>query len=791
MKSQLLKQALMAKYQTGGKVKPPVKKEEKVIGKGSWTEAHAVKKLEEGYVPNLDADGKPILKDGKPTYKKPAVKDPDIEITPRKTSTTTKRASGNKYVPSKPKVKITPGETQEDIVFLDEPVVPTPPTPDPWKQAFAYQGRIQQDFGTQYPDVVIDGKRVKIQNRTIPAKLSKDGTWDTHGGYANATQVFGYVDPKDPSKIVPIDINTSKAPLQDKDGKAYYTPDLLTPYVAPSIDKVVAGGAVRAVGAARDKDKYVQSGIEEAKRLGVASPTVTNYVESINSGLGSLGAGKDIKVKESTNPLQYKGVDPTVNPLPIPANMEELKVKFKKGGLVSKYSTGGPIANPFMKGVKLNNQQSGNAFNALGQVAGTGVDYLDRKDGYSSIAGQAGASALKGAGQGAAIGSAFGVPGMAIGAISGAAIGGLAGGIKGKKEKTERIGLAADEMRGSVNQQQYSDSKDTYKSDLFREEDQKKGLRGLFAKGGTIKGPGTGTSDSIETKAGKDGIPYGSFIVPAVNNKENGLARWIREEVLGDNPNKVAKFKKSGNADMAVSNGEHLFTPAEKKKITAYLGREILEKLAPEAEENEDKKCGGMVKKYNNGGSTKYGLGDAIGMGAATLQAGYGLSQLMKDKRPIDKLDPAYNQLTNEAIAASKYGYSPAQKALLEQQITQGRIGQQAQINQLAGGNAAVGLTNSRAAINKEMMNKLQLASEDERLRMEKVRDARVMAGSRATMSKQLFNENLNAFEQKQLAGSELLGAGLSNIVGAARYRQEKMAQDQINKLMFGSGNIV
>ena len=327
----------MAKYQTGGKVKPPVKKEEKVIGKGNWTEAHAVKKLGEGYVPNLDADGKPILKDGKPTYKKPAVKDPDIEITPRKPSTTPKRASGNKYVPSKPKVKITPGETQEDIVFLDEPVVPKPPTPDPWKQAFAYQGRIQQDFGTQYPDVVIDGKRVKIQNRAIPAKLSKDGTWDTHGGYANATQVFGYVDPKDPSKIVPIDMNMSKAPLQDKDGKAYYTPDLLTPYVAPSIDKVVAGGAVRPVGAARDKDKYVQDGVNEAKRLGVAAPTVTNYVESINSGLGSLGTGKDVKVKESTNPLQYKGVDPTVNPLPIPANMEELKVKFKKGGLVRKY----------------------------------------------------------------------------------------------------------------------------------------------------------------------------------------------------------------------------------------------------------------------------------------------------------------------------------------------------------------------------------------------------------------------------------------------------------------------
>lgn len=188
---------------------------------------------------------------------------------------------------------------------------------------------------------------------------------------------------------------------------------------------------------------------------------------------------------------------------------------------------------------------------------------------------------------------------------------------------------------------------------------------------------------------------------------------------------------------------------------------------------------------------TKYGLADAIGMGAATLQAGYGLQQLMKDKRPIRKLDPAFSQLTDEAIAASKYGYSPAQRALLNQQITQGRIGQQAQINQLAGGNAAVGLANARAAINSEMRNRLQVASEDERLRMQKAQYAGAMAGNRAAMSDRIFDDSMTAFQQNQAAGAELLGAGISNIVGAARYRQEKQAQDQINKLMFGSQNIV
>lgn len=183
---------------------------------------------------------------------------------------------------------------------------------------------------------------------------------------------------------------------------------------------------------------------------------------------------------------------------------------------------------------------------------------------------------------------------------------------------------------------------------------------------------------------------------------------------------------------------------------------------------------------------TKYGLADAIGMGAATLQAGYGLQQLMKDKRPIDKLDPAFSTLTDEAIAASKYGYSPAQKALLNQQITQGRIGQQAQINQLAGGNAAVGLANSRAAINSEMNKRLQMASEDERLRAQKAQYAAGLAGTRAQMSRQLFADKMNEFQQKQQAGAELLNTGLSNLVQGLRLPQERAHQEKMNKLIYG-----
>lgn len=53
-------------------------------------------------------------------------------------------------------------------------------------------------------------------------------------------------------------------------------------------------------------------------------------------------------------------------------------------------------------------------------------------------------------------------------------------------------------------------------------------------------------------------------------------------------------------------------------------------------------------------------------------------------------------------------------------------------------------------------------------------------------MSRQLLQDKMNQFQQNQQAGSELLGAGIQNLVGASRYNQEKQAQDQINKTMYG-----
>jgi hypothetical protein len=93
-------------------------------------------------------------------------------------------------------------------------------------------------------------------------------------------------------------------------------------------------------------------------------------------------------------------------------------------------------------------------------------------------------------------------------------------------------------------------------------------------KGGTIKGDGTGTSDSINAQ-----VKENSFVVPAKNNK---VAKTLREMMLGDDPNTMAKVKQGMGPKVKLSNGEHLFTPAERAKLEAK-GVNLYD-LAPEAE---------------------------------------------------------------------------------------------------------------------------------------------------------------------------------------------------------------
>lgn len=926
MKSELLRKALMSTYQDGGKVKKKIKSKSDVG-------TQYVKDIPKDAIPAVDASGNQMYDDkGRKMYKRSTMNEPDTKIgQPKKGGdkvyNKTKGTTGKPNDWVKPYKQKDPTGTESSEYFVQDVVEPTTPPPVTPKMAFGWEGEMREDFGEQgNAPVFVNGKPVRLQTYSIPAQYDeKTGAWNSNTGNMNPTKVRGYVGADGNFVAVKQELSPNPATVkyQNKDIMAY-TPESLVPWGNKGEgEKLRKEGAIRATGATT----------EMAKAIG-NQPVTTDIKETIapvNTTGGGLGIGKDAKLeikKDSIAPA--KGVNLPLDTMP-----------YKKGGLVAKYGNGGPIINPYIKqgikdiynqsetttdgvpteapkgpndisknfmgGTKLKNM-TGNQKSQLTGLASLGTDALaagidaaDRKDDNSSIGGQAASSGIRYGGKGLALGmnpalmAATGGTSAAIGAGLGAAYGLYKGTKNAIKEDKEYNQVGADMIRDNA---QASLNYDPSAPDTFKGQNRKqegKGLKKLFgfAKGGTIKGEGTGTSDSIETKVGNKGIPEGSFIVPA---KNNGLAKLIRKDVLGDKKDKVAGFKKGGNTDMAVSNGEHLFTPKEKQKITAYLGQEILEKLAPEAEEGEDKNCGGMIKKYKDGGWVKgnggwalydskgnfirfsktdpnsstsskglatkvakpktaieekftfenmtpkevtlpvsqgsdmsqfdpssvtvedktgydprtgmykstvtdtqtYGLpqadnqngkmnwADAAGMGLSGLQAGYGLQQLMKDKRPIDRLDPAYNKLTNEAIANSQFGYTPEQKSMLQQQIVQGKNAQVANINSMAGGNAAVGLANARAAINNMYTNNLKLASEDERLRMQKAQYAGAMAGNRANMSRQLFADNMNAFQQKQQAGSELLGSGIRNLVGSIRLPQERAHQESMNKLIYG-----
>jgi len=279
----------------------------------------------------------------------------------------------------------------------------------------------------------------------------------------------------------------------------------------------------------------------------------------------------------------------------------------------------------------------------LGAVgAGLGAAYIDSKNKdargrYENVESAVGSSALKGAALGSKMGSVAGPWGTLIGAGVGAVGGAIYGGVKGKKDvaaiKTSKSKMANELSQANAkrNQQRAVENRDagilegnlatplTEGEAIYNEKDElinarEGGIIGAakmrYAKGGTIVGKGGSKDDAIFTKANKEGIEPGSFIVPAENNEK---AKGIRGALFGDK-NKVSKFKKGGEmeSNVAVSNGEHLFTPKERKKIVNYLGEEILEELAPNAEENsEEMYQGGLLgaltykekmREYEKGG---------------------------------------------------------------------------------------------------------------------------------------------------------------------------------------------
>ena len=282
-----------------------------------------------------------------------------------------------------------------------------------------------------------------------------------------------------------------------------------------------------------------------------------------------------------------------------------------KGGVIGSFKRGGSLEDKLLKGLKqvgstaygvgegfldtatmgATDQLTDQGYYALQDMAGSTESEKREQDslrGYGTAAGAVGGAILNPASTGTAIGQAGK---------------GLGQGIKKGSESSSKARAFGDllNVAGQTGNVVYA-----------MRNPKNQGNPEEYATGGTIKGAGTGTSDSIVTDINGKGIPEGSFITPAKNNK---MAKGIRGMVLNQNPNKTASFKKGGttNSDkVAVSNGEHLFTPEEINEVVNHFGEPIKKVLAPNAEENEMKKNKGGMMKRADGSYSKRGLWDNI-----------------------------------------------------------------------------------------------------------------------------------------------------------------------------------
>lgn len=168
-----------------------------------------------------------------------------------------------------------------------------------------------------------------------------------------------------------------------------------------------------------------------------------------------------------------------------------------------------------------------------------------------------------------------------------------------------------------------------------------------------------------------------------------------------------------------------------------------------------------------------YGLGQGI----------MGLIGLSKLKRPVDERDPVFESQLAKTLKMADYGYSPEQKSYLAMKLAEDRNNALANVYNVAGGNGAVALNNARQVFNDDYMNRLQTASTDEQLRLQKQGSANQMSIERARKSRELFGDRMNDYLQKQSAYANLLNTGGQNIIGSQRYKKNYKQIEEANRI--------
>lgn len=167
----------------------------------------------------------------------------------------------------------------------------------------------------------------------------------------------------------------------------------------------------------------------------------------------------------------------------------------------------------------------------------------------------------------------------------------------------------------------------------------------------------------------------------------------------------------------------------------------------------------------------------------AAGQIGLGITSLFKSgDRPVDKIDDAFNQAVEQAREESTYGLDKATLALYGKRIETARRGAVGLAAQTSGADPTRANAVARAATNDYADNLLKMASADANTRLQKQGYAARLTGQRAQMKRRLFEDSMNAFDQNQMAGADLLSSGIENLFTNKRNEQARQAVEEANK---------
>lgn len=249
----------------------------------------------------------------------------------------------------------------------------------------------------------------------------------------------------------------------------------------------------------------------------------------------------------------------------------------------------------------------------------------------------------------------------------------------------------------------------------------------------------------------------------------------------------VKGYKKpeAPKTEVVTTDVKEVATTPSGKNIWDVKGEEALNKTIPKTKDEtsptDDK---GANNKRFNWQSLMPIVGSAIETGASVGQIKLGLKNLQEaGKRPIGEIDPTFQANVDRAQAQSNYGFSPAQYALINQENQNATNLARTSARAYSGGSGGNAFTMERSAINEGFGRGLAAKVADTNLMMDKQQTANMMSLQKAQMSRQLFEDKMNAWQQNQQAGGQLLGAGITNLVGAGRYASEVAAQQERNKL--------